>query len=237
MDWKQIANEPWIWFCGFVTAAFGLYQAWFFYRRAIYFMRKYGGFQDSEVRATVRASVITAIGPVLAEIFVMIALAVAISPGLCWQREGVGVGSVFTELIQASNAAIAAGEQFGTPQFTIMGFATAVFIMNVAGWGWSVEAIFTRYIGKARDRLTGGNPKILTVIATCGMIAIFSYYSINNAVKGGGVLVAVITGLAMSMLMFRLADWIKRPHLKEWALGIAMFLGMFAGHFATVAGK
>lgn len=235
MDWKQIANEPWIWFCGFVTAAIGMYQAWYFYKRAIYFMEKHGGFHSSEIRSTIRASVITAIGPVLAEIFVMIALAVAISPGLCWQREGVGVGSVFTELVQASNAAIAAGEQFGSPKFTIVGFATAVFIMNVAGWGWSVEAIFTRYIGRARDRLTGGNPKLLAVIAACGMIAIFSYYSMSNAVKGGGFLVAVLAGLVASMFLFKFADWIKRPHLKEWALGIAMFVGMFAGHLASAA--
>jgi hypothetical protein len=41
--------------------------------------------------------------------------------------------------------------------------------------------------------------------------------------------VAVIAGGVLAMFFFLLADWIKRPHLKEWALGLAMFGGMIIG--------
>jgi hypothetical protein len=228
VDWKEVANGLWIWICGGITSGLGLYMAYYFYKRAISFMHN-SGVPKEETRSMVRGAVITAIGPVLSNIFIMIALAVAISPGLAFQREGVGVGSVFTELVQASNAAIAAGEKFGDPSFTIKGFAAAVFIMNIAGWGWAVEAIFTRYLGKAREKLTGGDPKLLAVIAACSMVAVFSYYSVSNAIKGNGFLVAVVVSLLSSMFLFKLADWMKRPHFKEWALGIAMFAGMIAG--------
>ncbi len=228
MDWKQIANEPWVWISGGVTAAMGLYMAWFFLRTALRFMHGQG-FTPKQTSAMIRGAAITAIGPVLANIFVMIALAIAISPAFAWQREGVGVGSVFTELAQASNAAIAAGEKFGDPSFTIKGFAAVVFIMNIAGWGWSVEAIFTRYLGTIREKVTGGDQALLAVIAGAGMVAIFSYYSISNAVKGSPYLITVLVAVFLSMFLFKLADWIKAPHLKEWALGIAMFIAMFVG--------
>jgi len=228
MDWKEIANGPWIWIAGAITSVIGLYQAWFFLTKARNFMHA-NGYTPAETRHMIRGAAITAIGPVIANIFVMIALAVAISPGLAFQREAVGVGSVFTELAQVSNAAIAAGEEFGTPNFTMAGFAAAVFIMNIAGWGWSVEGIFTRYLGKAREAITGGNTKLLAVIGACGMIAVFTYYSLNNAMKKGGYTVAVLVAVLTSMFLFKLADWTKRPGLKEWALGIAMFIGMLAG--------
>jgi hypothetical protein len=228
MDWKVIANGPWIWIAGGVTAVIGLYQAWFFLGKARTFMHAHG-FTPVETRHMIRGASITAIGPVVANIFVMIALAVAISPGLAFQREAVGVGSVFTELAQVSNAAIGAGEEFGTANFSMVGFAAAVLIMNIAGWGWSVEGIFTRYLGRAREKITGGDPKLLAVIAACGMIAVFTYYSVTNAVKGNGFTVAVIVAVVSSMLLFKASDWLRKPGLKEWALGIAMFIGMLAG--------
>lgn len=228
MDWKQIANEPWIWICGLFTCAVGFYEAYYFLTKARNFMHQHG-YTKEQTWHMVRGASITAIGPVLANIFVMIALAVAISPGFAFQREGVGVGSVFTELAQVSNAAVAVGEKFGTETFTMKGFVLAVLILNIAGWGWIVEAIFTRYLGTARQKITGGDEKLLAVIAACGMIAVFSYYTVGNAIKGGGLLAATVSSVLFSMFLFKLADWIKKPGLKEWALGIAMFLGMFVG--------
>lgn len=228
MDWKVIANEPWIWVCGIFTCVVGFYEAWFFLKTARNFMHKHG-FDAHQTGRMIRGAAITAIGPVMANIFVMVALAVAISPGFAFQREGVGVGSVFTELAQVSNAAVAVGEKFGDPSFTMKGFVLAVLIVNIAGWGWIVEALFTRHLGTLRQKVTGGDEKLLAVIAACGMIAVFSYYTVGNAIKGGGLLAATVASVVFSMLLFKAADWMKKPALKEWALGIAMFLGMFVG--------
>ena len=43
----------------------------------------------------------------------MLALVIAISPAFAWQREGIGVGSVVTELVQVGNAADGAGSGLG----------------------------------------------------------------------------------------------------------------------------
>jgi len=231
MGWKEIANAPWIWICGFIQAAIGMFQAAYMLKVAMRVLQERGGYRRSDILAMVRGALITAFGPVMAEIFVMMALIISISAGYCWQREGVGVGSVFTELVQASNAAVGAGQEFGTPSFNMLGFATAIFVTNVSCIGWSLgAAFFTRYLGVARERIAGGDPRFLAVISISSTLGIFGYYAANEMKKGGGRLVAVVAGALISAFLFKLADWIHKPRLKEWALGIAMFAGMYIAH-------
>jgi len=229
MDWKQIANEPWIWISGAVLAAIALYQCTFFMIRALNIMKRYG-LRKSDINSIIRGAVITSFGPVMSEIFVMIALVVALSAGLAWQREGAAVGSVFTELVQASNAAVGAGQEFGGKNFNMTGFANVIFVMNVSCIGWLIAAgFFTRYLGAARQKIAGGDTRWLSILTVCATLGVFGYWASSSLAKGGGITVAAIAGGVLAMFFFLLADWIKRPHLKEWALGLAMFGGMIIG--------
>jgi len=40
VDWKTIANEPWIWICGAVLAVLSLYQCTYFLVKALRVMDK-----------------------------------------------------------------------------------------------------------------------------------------------------------------------------------------------------
>lgn len=229
MDWKQIANEPWIWICGGILSAIALYQCTYFMIRALNIMKRYG-LQKSDINSIIRGAVITSFGPVMSEIFIMIALVMSLSAGLAWQREGAAVGSVFTELVQASNAAVGAGQEFGSKNFNMTGFANVIFVMNVSCVGWLIAAgFFTRYLGTARQKLAGGDARWLSILTVCATLGVFGYWASTNLAKKGGVAVAVIAGAVLAMFFFLLADWIKKPHLKEWALGFAMFGGMIIG--------
>ncbi|RPI87121.1 MAG: DUF5058 family protein [Chloroflexi bacterium] len=231
MDWKFIANQPWLWIAGLIQASIGAFQAWYFFRLGTRLLEKHGNYHRKEVGGIVRGAVITSIGPILAEIFVMLALIIAISPAYAWQREGVGVGSVFTELVQVSNAAVGAGQEFGTESFNMMGFATAMVVVNVSCIGWSLgAAFFTRYLGTAREKISRGDTRLLAVISVAATLGIFGYYAANEANKGGGREIAVLAGAILSAFLFKLADWIHLPRLKEWALGIAMFGGMMIAY-------
>jgi Domain of unknown function (DUF5058) len=229
MDWKQIANEPWIWICGGILSAIALYQCTYFMIRALNIMKRYG-LQKSDINSIIRGAVITSFGPVMSEIFIMIALVISLSAGLAWQREGAAVGSVFTELVQASNAAVGAGQEFGSKNFNMTGFANVIFVMNVSCVGWLIAAgFFTRYLGTARQKIAGGDARWLSILTVCATLGVFGYWASTNLAKKGGVAVAVIAGAVLAMFFFLLADWIKKPHLKEWALGFAMFGGMIIG--------
>ena len=227
MDWKVIANAPWLWICGFVQAAIGLFQAWYFFRLATRLLARHSGYGPQKVRSMVRGAVITAIGPVMAEIFVMMALVFAISPAYTWQREGVAVGSVVTETVLISNAAIGVGQEFGQPSFNMLGFAAAILVVNVSCTIGSLgAAFFTPYLGRVRDRISRGDPRLLAVIGVCSTLGIFAYFAANEVKRRGGHEVAAIAGAILSMFLFKLADWLHVPRLKEWALGIATFGGM-----------
>jgi len=229
MDWKQIANEPWIWISGGILSAIALYQCTYFMIRALNIMKRYG-LQKSDINSIIRGAVITSFGPVMSEIFIMIALVMSLSAGLAWQREGAAVGSVFTELVQASNAAIGAGQEFGGKNFNMTGFANVIFVMNVSCVGWLIAAgFFTRYLGTARQKIARGDTRWLSILTVCATLGVFGFWASANLAKKGGVAVAVIAGAVLAMFFFLLADWIKKPHLKEWALGFAMFGGMIIG--------
>jgi hypothetical protein len=235
MDWRTVANAPWLWLCGGVQAAIGLFQAVYFYRLAVRMLTRHGGYTPVRVRSLVRAAVITAIGPVLAEILVMMALVVAISPAWAWQREGVGVGSVATEMVLVSSAAAAVGQTVGQPGFDLVGFATAVVVVNVSCTLASLgAAFFTRYLGRARDRISGGDVRLLAVLGVCSTLGIFAFFAAGEIKRRGGRELAVITGAALSMLLFTLADRLRVPRLKEWALGIATFGGMHQAHLLRI---
>ncbi|MHA1632311.1 MAG: DUF5058 family protein [Candidatus Freyarchaeota archaeon] len=228
-EWKVIANEPWVWICGWILVAIALFQCTYFAKKAFNVARHFG-FSRKDLLGIIRGSIITAFGPVCAEIFVMIALVMALSPGFAFQREGAAVGSVFTELVQASNAAVGAGQEF--PNVDLVGFANVVFVMNVSCIGWLIVAgLFTPYLGKIREKMAGGDPKWLSVLTICSTLGVFGYWAAVRLMKLGGSAVATISGMLIAAFLFKLADVIKKPRLKEWALGIAMFLGMFLGKF------
>lgn len=234
MDWKIIANAPWLWIAGFVQAGIGLFQAWYFFRLATRVLGRHGNIHHKEVGAAVRGAVITSIGPILAEIFIMLTLVIAISPAYAWQREGIGVGSVVTELVLVGNAAVGAGQQFGDESFNLTGFATAIVVVNVSCTLGSLgAALFTRYLGRAREKISRGDARLLAVISIAATLGIFTFYATAETMKGGGRLVAVIAGAVLSAFVFKLADWIHLPRLKEWALGIAIFGGMLIAYLAN----
>jgi len=227
MDWRVIANAPWLWICGFVQAAIGVFQAWYFFRLATRLLARHSAYGPKQVRSIVRGAVITAIGPVMAEIFVMMALVIAISPAWAWQREGVAVGSVATEMVLASDAAIGVGQEFGQPSFNLVGFAAAIAVVNISCTIGSLGAAFsTRWLGRARDRISRGDTRLLAVIGVCSTLGIFGYFAANELSRRGGRAVAATGGAILAMFLFKLADWLKVPRLKEWALGIATFGGM-----------
>ena len=229
MDWKQIANAPWIWICGAVLAVIALYQCTAFSILAVKILKRHG-LQKNDVLGILRGAAITSIGPVMVELFVMVALVVALSPGIAWQREGAAVGSVITELIQATNATAGAGQELGGQNFDMNGFANVIFVMNVSCIGWMTAAgFFTRYLGKARQKVAGGDSLWLAALSVCATLGIFGYWASTNLAKGGGAMVAVVAGGILAAFFFKLADWAGKPRLKEWALGLAMFGGMFLG--------
>ncbi len=234
MDWRAIANGPWLWICGFISVAIGGYQAVYFIRKAVATLKRHGGYTDSDIKTVYRAAAITAFGPIMAEIFIMIALVIAISPAYAWQREGVGVGSVFYEMLMATYGGTGAGEPFGTDAFGIMGFATAVLVANVACLGWPLMAAFwTPSLGKIRDKIGRGDIALLGVITICATLGAFGYQAGSRLTGARPVAIAVVAGALLSMLFFKAADWMKQPHLKEWALGLAIFGGTFIAHFLS----
>ena len=61
------------------------------------------------------------------------------------------------------------------------------------------------------------------------MIGVFGYLNSRNLTAVSGPLVAAVTGAVSMVLLLQVAK--KMPQIKEYTLGIAMLIGMFAAMF------
>ncbi|HHY95798.1 MAG TPA: DUF5058 family protein, partial [Firmicutes bacterium] len=127
------------------------------------------------------------------------------------------------------------GQEFGSPNFDMTGFANVVFVMNVSCIGWLIVAgLFTPYLATARQKIAGGDTRWLSVLTVCATLGLFGYWAATYIAKMGVPKTApqgwaTISAAVFAMLLFKASDWLKAPRLKEWALGLAMFGGMLVG--------
>jgi hypothetical protein len=77
-----------------------------------------------------------------------------------------------------------------------------------------------------RTKVGGGDVKWLAVLSGAAMLGVFGYLNSGYVIKGGGNLIAVIVGAIAMVALVNITK--KYPKIKEYSLGIAMLIGMFA---------
>ena len=145
---------------------------------------------------------------------------------ISWLRLSI-IGSAPTELTAAKTGADALGVSFGGADYDLNALATGWWTMAVNGAGWLVFAgLFTHKLEGIRNKVGGGDVKWLAVLSSAAMLGVFGYLNSGDIKNGGGGLIAVIAGAISMVVVIKLTE--KLPKLKEYALGIAMLVGMLA---------
>jgi hypothetical protein len=158
----------------------------------------------------------------------MVSLLVAMGGPVSWFRLSY-IGSVAYELMAAGFAADAMGITLGGPDMNATAFACGVWVMTLGSTGWVLfTALATPKLDKFRYVLAGGRKAMLPIVSAGAMCGAFAYLSLDRVFRFDQQTLAAIVGfIAMSIFMV----YNKKPQkqwIKEWALTIAMFIGMFA---------
>ncbi len=226
-EWWAVANGPLIWISGFVIAGLATLGAIFMQMLAIR-KGKEIGFGMDKVNEVRKATIITALGPGLGIVFGMLPLMIALSPGMAWLRESAGVGSIMYELITATQGAEAAGMELG-PGMSLEVFTYAIFLMSTACLPWLVMGmIYTPIAGSMAEKSKKMDPRALPLIIVIMMQIVFGDMVAQRTVPifGANFFAALISAIC-TLIVFIVADKVKNPHIKEYALVIAMLVGMF----------
>lgn len=174
-----------------------------------------------------RTGAISAIGPALGVFVVMLGLISKIGGPLAWQRLSV-IGAAHTELTAAEMAAQAMGTTLDSPDYNLVNYANACWVMALNGCGWLlVVSLLTDKLDSISFKLTKGDTKITSIISISGMCGAMGFLAVSNAITSNeNMVAAVVAGISM-ILLNKLGE--KVPALMEFNLGFALIIGMIAG--------
>lgn len=228
---NEIINSPLLWLICSITVLVVVVQGVLYFRLA----RKNAplmGVSEENCKRAFKVGAITAIGPALSILIVMVGLMAVLGNPLTWMRLSIIV-SAANELTGARLGADAAGVTFGGADYGPDALFVSWFGMAINGIGSLVAVVlFSGHLEKIRNKIAVKNPKILAFISGAAMTAIYGNLSSAELKRGGASLIAwVVAGVTM----FVLYEVSKRiPKLKEYNLGIAMIAGTIAGAVAQV---
>lgn len=219
-----IAGHWHIWLFAIIIVSFVFLQAILYVRGAFRAARAIG-YPKTKCIQAFRVGAVTAIGPCLAVVIVMIALMVIIGAPMAWLRLAV-IGAPPTELAAATVGAEAYGVELGGPGYNLQALAASWWTMAINGIGWLLlVGLFTQKLEVLREKAGGGDPKWLSILSWSAMLGCFGFLISAHVIKGGGSLTAVVVGGAcMALLLLFVAPRLR--FLREYTLGIAMLLGL-----------
>lgn len=176
---------------------------------------------------------VTAFGPSLGILIVMVGLMTVLGEPLTWMRLSMIV-SAANELTAAQIGAQAVGIEFNSPDFGTAALFVAWFGMAINGIGSLVGALaFSGSLEKMKEKINAYNPKILLFVSGAAMASIYGNLSSGEIKTGGANLAAWVVGGVSMYVLQKIGE--KFPKIKEYNLGLAMILGTIAGAVAKFA--
>jgi len=178
-DLLKIINSFGLWVVALVMVSIVFIQAGLFMRQALKAAAAIKMPRDKCMKG-LRAGMITAIGPSLAIIIIMIGMMAVVGAPITWMRLSI-IGAAPTELTAATLGAKAVGVEFGSPQYDLYAFAASNWGMalNDIGWLFIVGLLATR-LEWVRKRIGGGNPAWLALLTSAAAIGAFAYLMSGN---------------------------------------------------------
>ncbi|NMA54846.1 MAG: DUF5058 family protein [Firmicutes bacterium] len=224
-EYLSVANSPVLWLASAPLVIMVFVQAALFSKRAIDTAQKMGISGSSCLKA-MRAGMVTAIGPAVAALIMMVGMMSVLGAPISWQRLSV-VCAAAGELIHAGLGAQAMGTALGAPDFGLKAYSAAVWAMAFFSVAWIPVLVFTPYMKQAQSRIEKYDPNIMALITTAAMLGITSFMTVQNSLQGSPYIVAAVSAGLASLGFARLVQtgpqW---AWLKEYNMGLAMIVGM-----------
>lgn len=215
----------------------GLLVAWVSFQAYLYVRlcraeANHIGYPQKNLNKAVVSGMITAIGPCLAGVVVMISMMAVIGGPITWQRLSI-IGAAQTELTAATIAAQAIGTELGADDFTLTALALCFLVMAVNGCGWLLmTAVCTPSMEKVRVKLSGGDLTWLGLLSAGATIGLFSNFAGQRLIAGSGQMTAVIAGFSTQFFIDKVvaprAAWIK-----GYAIAIALIAALIVAYFVN----
>ena len=229
MDLKSVMNSPGMWVASSIMVIVVLVQSALFLREGFKAADKLGMPRSTAVKG-MRAAMITAIGPSLGPVVILLALLAVLGGPTTWMRMN-DIGAARTELAMSALATKVVGVDMRSAAFDLKAFSYALWgmVLNNAGW-MLVALLFVKRMNSAISKMNQKyDPAWVKLIMTGAAIGLFASLWSPALIKGGGQFFAGIVAFVSMFLIGKYAG--NYPRLQEPALGISMLIGMFAAAY------
>ena len=227
--YMSIANSQMFWMMCAPTVLIVGVQAWLFSVRAfkaapLVILPDGKPLSQTQCWDAFRAGAISAIGPAVAVFIVMISLMATIGTPMAWLRLSI-IGAAPTELNAVTMGAKAMGTELGAADYNLTAFASSVWCMSLNGCGWLIPCgLFTHKLDGVMRMVTGGSMAMMKEVCGAAVLGTAGYLATSQSIKSSPHFVAVIVAaVSMTLLNKFSPKW-----MKEYDLGIAMVIAMFA---------
>ncbi len=223
----KVASSPGFWLICSPMVLIMLFQSYVFMRKAWKTGLEIGISKDQMTRG-MRSAAITSIAPAFSIFIGLVGLVAIVGPALAWLRLSV-IGAIMFEGLAAQTALSAMGTAVGDSGYTLTAFANIVWVMALGSCGWILfTAFFTHKFEVLRIKAVRGRMELLPVFTICAILGAFGYQVTKHAVTISRSTIAVIASALFMILLDYIANKTGKRWIKEWSLGFAMLVGMFA---------
>jgi hypothetical protein len=225
----KIVNTPGLWLTSGLMVIAVVGMAAIFFNAALKEAKRIK-IPKERYTAGIRSAAISALGPSLSPIVVLLSMIAIVGAPTTWMRLS-DVGAARTEIAVISMAANSVGATVGTASYGIKAFTYSLWAMALNNFGWLfVVLLFTHRMDKGVEILyTKFNKKWIKMLLAGSTLGLFGYLLSSQLINAKGAIsskklvAALISGACIAIIT---KAFPKNKRLRELSLGISMIAGM-----------
>lgn len=218
-----LINSPGMWIASSLFIVVMLIQVVLYHRMAWKEADRLGISVEKRI-AGMRSAAITAIGPAMSPVIIMMAMMAVVGAPTTWLRMN-NIGAARTELAMMT---MAIGVNPEVPAGSIMSFAYGLWGMALNDAGWMVVTLLlTHRMGKIVDKMnTKYDPDWVKLAITGATIGLFAFLLAPRMIPIKAPFWSTVLISACTMMLINKL-FAKYQRLQELSLGLSMLAGMY----------
>lgn len=224
MNATEVLSSPVMWLVCSIMVIMLLTMVVLYFRMSMKRARELG---ITNVGEGIRAAAITAIGPSLSNVLIIISLVAMVGAPNTWMRVN-DVGAPRTELGMAAVYVQQVGQSLGDGTLDMNGLSYLLWGMSFSVVGWMiVTLLLTPNMGKAIDVLNKKfNPLLIRTILGTSTFGVFCYLLCSNIIGKTSYYYALAAACGCVSILIITKLFKKNKTVMQLSLGIAIIIGV-----------
>lgn len=227
-NYLEIARDPQLWLVCIPPILIVITQAVLFIRHSVK-AAPIVGLTPADCKKSFKIGCVSALGPSLGVVTVLLGMMAVLGTPISWLRLSI-VGNAPQEMMMAGIGADLFHTTIGAADYTPEAFVTSVWMMTFHGCNFMIAVILVLHkMETFKTKLETKDSMPLPIIGSGALIGVITMLSINQAKSSNANIFALILSSVLMIILGQIGK--KHTKIREYSVGIAMLISMFATQF------